>query len=154
MHSSSDTSALGREASHAQALWNPSVAACWSVIFTPAFGAYLLMRNWEALGDQRQAEASRKWFAFSIGLLAVRVLSAAINTRLHSESNLILWVSWAWLLVWWIGAAAPQARMVRARFGADFPRQGWDYALLLALAGGIAYQVTSGILTWLFLALT
>jgi hypothetical protein len=154
MHSSSDTSALGHQAAHAQAVWNPSVAACWSVIFTPAFGAYLLMRNWEALGDQRQAEAARKWFAFSVGLLAVRLLSAAINTRLNSQSNLMLWVSWGWLLVWWILAAAPQARLVRARLGADFPRHGWDYALLLALAGGIAYQLVSGILTWLFVALT
>jgi hypothetical protein len=154
MHSSSDTSALGHQASHAQAVWNPSIAACWSVIFTPAFGSWLLMRNWEALGDLRQAEAARKWFAFSIGLLAVRLLSAAINTRLNSQSNLLLWVSWGWLLVWWIVAVAPQARLVRARFGADFPRLGWDYALLLALAGGIAYQLASGILTWLFLALT
>jgi hypothetical protein len=154
MHSSSNPSALGHEPSHAQAVWNPSIAACWSVIFTPAFGSYLLMRNWEALGDQRQAEASRKWFVFSLGLLAVRLLSAAVNTRLNSQSNLMLWVSWAWLLVWWVGAAAPQARLVRARFGADFPRHGWDYALLLALGGGIAYQLGSGILTWLFVALT
>jgi hypothetical protein len=154
MHSSSNTSALGRDTSHGMALWNPVVAAGWSVVFTPAFGAWLVMRNWEALGDRRQAELSRKWFVFSIGLLAVRLLSSAINTRLNSQSNLLLWFSWGYLVVWWLAAAAPQARAVRARYGADFPRHGWDYAMLLALAGGIGYQLVSGILTWLFVALT
>ena len=154
MHSSSDTAALGREASHAQALWNPVVAACWSVVFTPAFGAWLVMRNWEALGERRQARAARKWFVFSIGLLVVRVLSGALNARLNSQSNLLLWISWGWLLLWWVVAAAPQVRLVRARFGADFPRHGWDYALLLAVAGGVAYLIASGFLTWLLAALT
>lgn len=153
MQSSSDTTALGHKAAHGMALWNPSVAACWSVVFTPAFGAWLLMRNWEVLGDKHQAMQSRKWFVFSVGLLVVRLLSGALNSRLNSQSNLLLWFSWGYLALWWIAAVAPQAKAVRARFGADFPRQGWDYALLLALAGGIAYQLLSALLGWLFRAL-
>ncbi len=154
MQSSSDTSALSHNASHGAALWNPTVAACWSVVFTPAFGAWLLMRNWEVLGDKRHAAQARKWFAFSVGLLAVRLVSGALNARLNKLSDLLMWFSWGYLAVWWMAAAAPQARLVRSRFGADFPRHGWDYALLLALAGGIAYQLLSAILGWLVRALT
>lgn len=154
MQSTSDTSTLVHDSSPGMALWNPSVAACWSVVFTPAFGAWLLMRNWEVLGERRQAAAARMWFVFSVGLLAVRLISGALNARLNSQSNLLLWFSWGYLLAWWIAAAAPQARLVRARFGADFPRQGWDYALLLAVAGGIAYQLLSALLGWLLRALT
>jgi hypothetical protein len=153
MHSTSDTTAL-RQASSAHALWNPSAVACWSVIFTPAFGAFLLMRNWEALGDVRQAAAARKWFVFGMGLLVVRLLSGAVNTRLNTESNLVHWAGWLYLLAWWVLEAAPQARLVRRRLGADFPRQAWDYALLLAVMAGFAYQLAAAAFTWLFVALT
>lgn len=153
MHSSSDTRALGPAAS-ANALWNPTVAALWSIVFTPAFGAWLLMRNWEALGDARQALAARKWFVFSMGLLAVRLLSSAINARVNGQSNLMHWGGWMFLLAWWIGAAAPQARLLHSRFGADYPRQGWDYALLLAVFAGTAYWILSAGFTWLLVALT
>lgn len=149
MQSSSDTSALGRHPSHGMALWNPSVAACWSVLFTPAFGSWLVMRNWEVLGDKRQAALARVWFVFSVGLLVVRLLSGALNARLNNQSNMMLWFSWGYLLLWWLAAAAPQARLLRERFGADFPREGWDYALLLAVAGGVAYQLLSALLGWL-----
>ena len=31
------------------ALWNPVAAAVWSIVLTPAFGAYLHAKNWETL---------------------------------------------------------------------------------------------------------
>jgi hypothetical protein len=153
MHSSSDTTAL-HEVDRANSLWNPSAAACWSLLFTPAFGAFLLMRNWEALGDARQAAAARKWFVFGIGLLLVRLLSAAINSRLNTESNLIPWLSWGFLLAWWLAQAAPQAKLVHSRLGVDYRRQSWDYAVLLGLVCGIAYMVSAAVFSWLFTALT
>jgi hypothetical protein len=153
MHSSSDTRIL-HHSDAASALWNPSAAACWSLVFTPAFGAFLLMRNWEALGDARQAAAARNWFVFGIGLLAVRLLSAAVNNRLNTESNVLSWLSWGFLLAWWLAQAAPQARLVHRRLGIDYPRQSWDYAVLLGVACGIAYMVAAALLSWLFTALT
>jgi hypothetical protein len=91
---------------------------------------------------------------FGVGLLAVRMLSQAFNTRLNTESTLLPWVSWLFLAAWWIAAVAPQARVVRRRYGADYPRQGWDYALLLAVMAGTAYWLFSAGFTWLFVALT
>jgi hypothetical protein len=153
MHSSSDTTAL-YAAPPAGAIWNPAAAACWSVVFTPAFGAYLLMRNWEALGEPGQAATARKWYVFSLGLLVVQLLSAAINTRVNSESNLMHWVGIGYLLTWCVGAVAPQALLLRARFGSAYPRRGWDAALLAAVIAGTAYFATQGVLTFLFVALT
>lgn len=153
MHSSSSVQALPQSAP-AHALWNPSLVACWSVVFTPAFGAWLLMRNWEALGEPEQARAARKWFVFGIGLLVARILSAALNARLNSQSNVMQWASLGYLLAWWLAAALPQARLVRSKFGPDYPRQGWDSALLLAVLLGSAYQLASAFFTWLFVALT
>ena len=53
---------LEREATEeAPALWNPNAAANWCLLFTAAFGAYLHMRNWQALGQPDRARASRNW---------------------------------------------------------------------------------------------
>jgi cytochrome bd-type quinol oxidase subunit 2 len=154
MHSSSDTAVLEEASASPHALWNPVGLACWSIVFTPAFGAWLLMRNWEALDQPAQARACRKWFVFGVGLLVVRMLSHAFNTRLNTESTLLPWVSWLFLAAWWIAAVAPQARVVKSRYGADYPRQGWDHALLLAVMAGTAYWLVSSCFTWLFVALT
>ena len=58
-------------ASQSPALWNPNAAACWSLLFSPAFGAYLHARNAEALGRAEEAKANRVWFYLSIAYLAV-----------------------------------------------------------------------------------
>lgn len=135
-------------------LWNPAAAAFWSIVFTPAFGAYLLMRNWEALGEPRQAMAARKWYCFGIGLLVVQVLSGAFNARLHSQSSLLQWCGLLYLLAWAVAAVPPQLRLVRARFGAAYPRKGWDHALLAAVLAGTGYFAVKGVFTFLFVALT
>lgn len=153
MHTSSDTLAL-QPAPPGGAIWNPAAAACWSIVFTPAFGAWILMRNWEALGQPQQAAMARKWYVFSIGLLVVQVLSAAFNARLHSQPTLLQWLGLAYLGAWWVSQALPQAWLVRARFGAAYPRKGWDHALLAAVLAGIAYFAVKGGFTLLFVALT
>jgi hypothetical protein len=153
MHSPSNSSALP-PAQAAAAIWNPAAAACWSIVFTPAFGAYILMRNWEALGQPRQAALARKWFCFSLGLLAVQVLSTAFNARLNSQSDLVQWCGLGNLAAWCVGAVLPQARLVRARFGAGYPRKAWDHALLAAVVAGTAYFAVKGFFTFLFVALT
>jgi hypothetical protein len=153
MHSPSDTAARGAPPSQS-AIWNPAAAACWSIIFTPAFGAYIVMRNWEALGDSRQATIARKWYCLSLGLLAVQLLSTAIDSRLNSESNLVPWVGLFYLLAWSLGAALPQVLAVRSRVGPAYERKPWDAALMAAVIAGIMYFAVRGLMTFLFVALT
>ena len=56
------------------ALWNPNAAANWSLLFTPAFGAYLHAQNWRAMGEQDRASASMRWLFVGLALLAVYFL--------------------------------------------------------------------------------
>lgn len=81
-------------ATAAAALWRPSAVAVWSLVFTPVFGSYLLMRNWQALGHQRAAGAARRSLFASLGVLALELFAGAINRRLNGGSP---WSSgWRW----------------------------------------------------------
>ena len=153
MHSRSDAVHLAAS-EPGGALYNPLAAAAWSVLFTPAFGAYLVMRNWQALGLPRQAVHARRWFRASLALLALQALSAAFNARVNSQPNLVYWLGLAWLLLWFVAAALPQALAVRARYGAAWPRRQWDGALLAAVLAGTTYWLSSAAFTALFVAVT
>ena len=53
-------------------LWNPNVAACLSILFTPIFGAWIHAKNWENLGKDKE----KKWsMLFVYGLIIVTLLA-------------------------------------------------------------------------------
>ena len=43
----------------AREIWNPNAAANWSLLFTPAFGAYIHYLNWQKMG--KTEVAPEKW---------------------------------------------------------------------------------------------
>jgi hypothetical protein len=135
-------------------LWRPSVVAGWSLVFTPVFGSYLLMRNWQALGRPHAAASARRWMLASLGVLALEVFAAAVNQRLNGGSPLVQWLALAWLGLWLVAAAAPQWQLVRRRFGRAYPRRDWNAALAAAVAWGAASWTLRALLTWLLLAFT
>lgn len=117
------------------ALWNPDAAACWSLVFTPLFGTYLLIRNWEALGEQKRALQACWWFAACLAALIVNVYASLAR---HASSP-IQTAYIILLLVWYIAVASPQERFIRERFGTDYARRSWNIALPCALVLLIAY---------------
>jgi hypothetical protein len=136
------------------AIWNPSAAASWSLLFTPAFGAFIHMLNWQALGQPEQAASARRWFHASLCLLMLQVFTRALNARLGSEPLLLHPAGLLFLLVWYFGAARQQTLLVRARYGARYRRKRWDSVLLGAVMAGAAYACASALLSLLLVALT
>jgi hypothetical protein len=136
------------------AIWNPAAAARWSLLFTPAFGAFIHMRNWQALGQPRQAASARKWFHASLCLLILQILTSALNARLGSEPLLLHPLGLLFLLVWYVAAARQQTLLVRARYGARYRRKRWDSVLLGAVVAGAGYAFARTLLSLLFVALT
>jgi hypothetical protein len=62
-------------------LWNPNAAANWSLLFGPAFGAFLHMKNWQALEEPAKASAAKVWFLLTIVVLGSLVCaSVVLNT--------------------------------------------------------------------------
>ena len=87
------------------ALWNPAAAALWSLALSPAFGAWLHMRNWERLGEEEKAKEAASWFAMACGLHAVNLLIVLAGTMLERETGMAYCVALAFLAAWYIRSA-------------------------------------------------
>jgi uncharacterized protein (DUF302 family) len=127
-------------------LWNPNAAASWSLLLSPAFGAFLHMKNWQALGEPTRASAARVWvIAIVISMIALPLLMllAPGPTDMAGRSNLF---EFAVLVSWYITSGRPQIRYVRQRFGRTYPRRGWGKPLLIAFAAVIGYVLLMGFL--------
>ena len=138
----------------APALWRPSAVAAWSLLFTPVFGSWLLMHNWHVLGQARAARTARRWLLASMAVLALELCAAAVNDRVNGSSPLAQLIGLAWLSLWLLAAAAPQWQLVRRRFGRRYARRGWNGALGVALAWGLACWAAGAMLTSLLLSFT
>ncbi|RZA29300.1 MAG: hypothetical protein EOP92_37445 [Lysobacteraceae bacterium] len=127
--------AANTEAAEAAALWNPIAAALWSLLLTPAFGAWVHMRNWERLGQPDKARQSRYWFAamllIGLGSYALSVAAALLGR----EDLLEPW--WAPLVVfgvWCALSAYPQIKLIDEQRGEGYARRGWVGPVLIGLA--------------------
>jgi hypothetical protein len=62
-------------------IWNPNSAANWSLLFTPAFGAFLHMKNWEALGEPAKASSAKLWATTTLVVLVGISVAAVVMPR-------------------------------------------------------------------------
>lgn len=138
----------------APALWRPSAVAVWSLLFTPVFGSWLLMHNWQVLGQAQAARTARRWLRASMAVLMLELLAGAINERVNGSTPLAQLIGLAWLGLWLLAAAAPQWQLVRRRFWRRHARRGWNGALAMAVACGLACWTAGFILTSVLLAFT
>ena len=119
-------------------IWNPNAAASWSLLFSPAFGAFLQMLNWRALGRQQKADDARGWFIVSLAMLAVYVFIGVLVEPKAADA-ISRAVGLGYLLVWYFAAGREQAKYVKEKWGKDYPRRGWGKPLLLAVAAFAGY---------------
>ena len=125
----------------APALWNPSAAARWSILLTPAFGALLQMKNWQALGEPDKAASSKVWVIVNLLALGAIVLASAFLPDTKALDALSRAATFGLLLAWYFASGRKQSPFVRARFGDSYPRRGWAKPLLLALAAFIGFAL-------------
>jgi len=103
-------------------LWNPNAAANWSLLFSPAFGAWLHMKNWQALGDTKRAASARVWVWVSIACIVLFTFADISKSGAGSGGSSMFLIL---LLAWYFGSGRGQAKFVKERFGNDYPRKGW-----------------------------
>lgn len=111
------------------ALWNPNAAACWSLLFSPAFGAYLHARNAENLGRTDEARANRIWFYGSIAFLVIVLASTffpAVPEAIFRYTGLVI------LLGWYASLGQKQVKYVKETLPGGYQRKPWTKPLLIA----------------------
>ncbi len=121
------------------AMWNPNAAANWSLLFSPAFGAYLQMKNWEALGDDEKAHNSKMWMVATLAILFGSTLFAMVFPEATAIDGLSRLAGLILLLSWYFSSGRGQAKYVKAQFGKDYPRKGWSKPLGFAVLVGVFY---------------
>jgi hypothetical protein len=136
------------------ALWNPNSAANWSLIFSPAFGAFLHMKNWEALGEPAKASAAKIWVAVTLVALIGIATAAALLPGARFVDALLRAVGVVLLLSWYFSSGRAQTAYVKSRFGKSYPKRGWGKPLLLASLAVIAFFVYVAAVAFATLALT
>jgi hypothetical protein len=130
------------------ALWNPTAAALWSLVFTPAFGAWLHMRNWERLGQPDKARQARYWFAGML-LTAIASYAAGAAGALLGREDLSVpwWASLALFGAWGAGSAYQQIKHVDDHHGESYARRSWAAPILIGVAAICAIPFAAGVVT-------
>jgi hypothetical protein len=117
------------EAAIVPALWNPDVAGLWSLFFTPVFGSFLVLKNWQAIGDRDRIWLGRMWLAASL----VMMLPFLFVPRLQ-----ILYVI-AWYFAW----QRKQTRYITERWGKSYPHKRWGAPILWGIVWMIVVVVAA-----------
>ena len=127
------------------ALWNPWAATLWSLVFSPAFGAYLHMKNWRALGDAEKARVQKLWFIGSLTCFTVLSLAGALLPDLAALKAVSKWIFLPLLLAWYYLGGKAQRAYIEARFGKDYSRRGWLKPLGAVFLIFVALVVVAGL---------
>lgn len=128
-------------------LWNPNVAAAWSLVFGIMFGSWILMKNWQALGRPDKAAASQRWLIGTTLLFLVSFTLAV--TKLNSLSgsfgryNFIF--SIAVLIAWYVISAREQVRFIATMYGKSYQHRSWATPLLYGLLAFVGVGIAGAI---------
>jgi len=120
-------------------IWNPNAASNWSLIFTPAFGAYLHALNWRTLGEPDRARSAMVWFYFSLGMLFVYTFMGFFIANENAAVGAARGLAFLYLLIWYFSAGRAQAKYVKGKFASDYPRRAWSKPLLIGVAAMVGY---------------
>ena len=131
---------LSTEPAEPPSLWNPNAAANWSLLFSPAFGAFIHARNAKALGRLEEAAANRMWFYGIITYLALSLFTILFPSIPDAPFRLI---SLILLLTWYFSLGKKQARFVKATYGAGYTRKCWSRPLIIGFASLIGFLMVA-----------
>lgn len=114
------------------ALWNPRAATYWGLLLTPAFSAYIHMRNWETLGNKPKAAETRMWFYTLMGYNLLCCVLSAISMIFDRDISPPGSLAFALIAVWHFWAGREQERHVGTSVGDSYVHRPWLKAVLCA----------------------
>ena len=136
--------AIGADAGRAQ-LWNPRAATLWGILLSPAFSAYIHMRNWQALGQDDQAAQARTWFYLVLGFLVAGCFLAIAGHVPGRDPTPPLASALGLLVAWHVWGGRAQERYLAAVIGAAYVRRPWARPVCGALGVVAAIVLSSAV---------
>lgn len=112
-------------------LWNPNAAANWSLLFTPIFGSYLQMKNWQTLGNTIEANNARNWLIFSIAFILFINLGTPfiwddpVKLNTYPKSLGLLYI-----IIWYFSFARIQPKYVKEKLNDRYQKKSWSVPLI------------------------
>jgi hypothetical protein len=107
----SDLEQADHGSAHLQ-LWNPTIAAGLSLIFTPVFGALLHCMNAEALGDARLCRIAWMWLLLALAFTASGLYLVSLGDITPVSSFAASALLGGYTVIWYSFAANKQTRLV------------------------------------------
>jgi hypothetical protein len=116
---------------------------------SPAFGAFLHMKNWEALGEPDKAAGAKKWVVIYIVTIVGLAAVSAFLPHNRAIPAILRLTGFCLLLSWYFVSGKPQLEFVKSRYGKQYPRKGWGQPILIAigvlLGSGFAVGLVAGV---------
>lgn len=129
-------------------LWNPMAAILWSLLFTPAFGAFLHAQNWRALGDKPKATAN---LGYAWGIIAITLILLLVSFLFPDlPAGATNGVGFALLGGWIFSSGRKQVQHVKAHFPNGYAKRPIWKALVIAAALFAVYIVLVVVLALIF----
>ena len=112
-------------------IWNPNVAACLSIIFTPIFGAWIHAKNWEVL----KKEQERRWsmlFVYCLIIVTIFIVYYQLFIGDVKSSPLSIGT----LLTWYFILGKSQLSHIKDN-NINYEKKSWIKPLLCGVGGYI-----------------
>lgn len=114
-------------------LWNPNATANWSLLFTPIFGSYLQMKNWQALGEIKEANIAKNWLIFTlVFILFINFLPYIANADPEQSSTLSRGLGFWYIIIWYFAYARKQPKYVKQKLNDNYQKKSWLIPLVSA----------------------
>lgn len=117
-----------------ETIWSPWIAILGSIFLSPAFGGFIVWRNWLTMKRRRRALVAAPWFW--LGFVVIGLLFYA-----RSGLALIIWA--AYLAAWIAFSAFPQIRYIQTTFKRETTRWGLPLfaSVILFAIGFTVFQI-------------
>jgi hypothetical protein len=122
------------------ALWNPNAAGLWSVLLTPAFGAYLHAANWRTLGKPERASANMVWVWGTVAFMLLVIVTIFLPPSTFIDA-VARGGSIGLLVGWYYTEGKRQTQYLNATFPDGYTKRGWARPLALGVAFLLGYFV-------------
>lgn len=137
-----------RNLSTMHTLWDPNVAALWSLLFgcSPLFGAFITAKNWKEIGETGRATQNWFWFWTALALHATGFL--LLIAQVTVELFIVALLNVACLVLWYFFFCRAQQTHIRREMRRQYHRRSWAPPVVAGFVCLIGYFALCIAISW------